>query len=336
MGYKPISVDLPKDIVSQLDSKRALVTGGTGMIGREVVRILLDYGCTVKSVSMDDLKLDSRAEYIMGDLRDFNFCKKITKDMDYVFHIAGIKGSVVVTKEKPASFLVPLLMMNTNILESCLINNVSKVLYTSSIGAYSPATIFKESDDDFSQEPMDTYPGWAKRIGELQIKSYLAEYKKNNFSIVRPSNIYGPGDNFDEQNAMVIPSIISRIFKENDPVEIWGDGSSERDFLHSTDAARGCILACILGTNGKALNLGCGFGISIKNVVENLEKIAKFKPFYDQSKPSGFQKRIMDMTLSKKILDFEPHISLFDGLKNTYEWYVENSNEYINKKNYFK
>ena len=177
------AINLPDDISEQLIGKSAIVTGGTGMIGREVVRLLLDHGCEVKSISLDDLKLDSRATYLKGDLSNLEFCLDISIDVDFVFHIAGIKGSVVVTKEKPASFFVPLLMMNTNMLEAARRNNVSKVLYTSSIGAYSPSEIFIESNDDFNVPPMDMFPGWAKRMAELQIQSYQIQYNMNNFAI---------------------------------------------------------------------------------------------------------------------------------------------------------
>ena len=335
MKYLPLQVELPDNISKQIKNKKALVTGGTGMIGREVVRILLDHGCHVTSVSLDDLRLDERAKYIKGDLTDLDFCLDSTQGVDFVFHIAGIKGSVIVTKEKPASFFVPLLMMNTNIIEACRRNSIKKVLYTSSIGAYSPAEIFIESEDDISKPPMDMFPGWAKRMAELQIESYAIEYGLNNFSIVRPSNIYGPGDNFDETNAMVIPSLISRIHRGDDPVNIWGDGSSERDFLHSTDAALGCIFACIKGTNSKPINLGCGYGVSIKTLVKSLQEIKKFNAFFDSSKPPGFPRRIMDMSNTKNIIGFVPSITLGDGLKDTYNWYVKNDQEHLKRKNYF-
>ncbi len=336
MSYSPIQVNLPDDIQSQLKNKRALVTGGTGMIGREVVRILLDNECDVTSVSLDDLSLDDRAKYIKADLSDLNTCLDITKDMDFVFHIAGIKGSIVVTKEMPASFFVPLLMMNTNILEASRRNNVNKILYTSSIGAYAPSEIFVESEDDFSKPPMDMFPGWAKRMAELQIQSYAIQYKMSNFSIVRPSNIYGPGDNFDEENAMVIPSLIARIVRGDDPVNIWGDGMAERDFLHSTDAALGCIYACINGTDSKPINLGCGYGITIKELIEALQKIVSFNAFFDKSKPSGFPRRIMNMDHAIKTSGFKPAVSIYEGLKDTYTWFIENDTEFLKRKNYFK
>src|ERR1700733_1506617 len=101
------------EIFRAAKGKSALVTGGTGMIGREVVRLLCDMGAHVRSVSLDKVDtLDKRAEQVFGDLTDFNLCKKLTREVDWVFHVAGIKGSVEVTKQMPASFFVPLLMMN--------------------------------------------------------------------------------------------------------------------------------------------------------------------------------------------------------------------------------
>jgi GDP-L-fucose synthase len=336
MPENHIPINFPEDIARELRGKKALVTGGTGMIGREVVRLLLDHDCEVVSASLDELSLDSRAKYVKGDLSDLKFCLDISSNVDFVFHVAGIKGSVVVTKEKPASFFVPLLMMNTNILEAARRNNVSKVLYTSSIGAYSPAEIFIEANDNLSIPPMDMFPGWAKRMAELQVQAYQIQYKLNNYAIVRPSNIYGPGDNFDEQNAMVIPSLIARVHRGDNPVQIWGDGSSERDFLHATDAAIGSIYACLRGTDGKPINLGCGYGITIKELVETLQDISSFNAFFDTSKPSGFPKRIMDMTHASKRIGFVPQISIKQGLKQVWNWYISNANEHLNKKNYFK
>lgn len=329
-------INLPADIHDQLIDKKAIVTGGTGMIGREVVRLLLDHGCRVTSVSLDDLSIDKRASYIKGDLADLKFCLDVCSGIDYVFHVAGIKGSVVVTKEKPASFFVPLLMMNTNMLEAARRNKADKVLYTSSIGAYSPAEIFVESGDDLSIPPMDMFPGWAKRMAEMQIDAYRIQYGMGNFAIVRPSNIYGPGDNFDEQNAMVIPSLISRVYRGDKPVQIWGDGSSERDFLHATDAAIGIILACLRGTDGKPMNLGCGYGITIRNLVETLQEVTPFESFFDLSKPSGFPRRIMDMTYAKQRIGFVPQISLKQGLAQVWEWFAKNKTEHLNKQNYFR
>jgi len=270
----------------------------------------------------------------MGDLNDFILCLEWTKDMDYVFHVAGIKGSVKVTKEKPASFFVPLLMMNTNILEACRYNNVEKVVYTSSVGAYSSAEVFKE-DENLTGEPMDEFPGLAKRVAEKQVEAYAIQYGMKNIAIVRPANIYGPGDNFDPKNAMVIPTLMQRIYSREDPVVIWGDGSAIRDFAYSKDVAEGIIQALYYGTEGKFVNLGSGTGVSIKELVETLRSFLNFNYEFDTTKPPGFPKRVMDISLAEKMINYRPSTTLFDGLKKTWEWFVQNDEEYKNRKNYF-
>jgi len=322
-------------VLKSFRGKNILVTGGTGLIGRQIVNILCDAAACVKDVSLDRIGVDSRSEHILGDLSSFEFCKKITKDTDFTFHIAGIKGSIQVTKTKPASFFVPLLMMNTNILEASRINKVEKVVYTSSIGAYSSAEVFHESDN-LDGSPMDMFPGWAKRMAELQVQAYKIQYNLNNFSVVRPCNVYGPGDNFDPNNAMVIPTLISRIYNKENPVVVWGDGKAVRDFAYSRDVAEGVILALYYGTQGRFVNLGSGKGYTIKELVEALHSFLEFNYTFDTSKPSGFPKRVMDISLAKELIHYNPTTSLCDGLKETWNWYLENHDEYLSKKNYFK
>jgi len=323
------------EVLAGFAGKNVLVTGGTGLIGREVVNILCDAGANVRSVSLDRLKINDKAEHVFGDLTSFEFCKDITKDMDFVFHMAGIKGSLEVTKMKPASFFVPMLMFNTNVLEACRRNRVNKVVYTSSIGAYSSAEIFHESDNPDGL-PMDMFPGWAKRMAEMQIQAYRIQYGLDNFSIVRPCNVYGPGDNFDPDNAMVIPSLMYRIYKKENPVLIWGDGSAVRDFAYSLDVAEGTILALHYGTKGQFVNLGSGRGYSIKELVETLRVFLDFRYRFDTTRPSGFPKRVMDISLARKLIHYNPDTLLLDGLKKTWEWFTKNHDEYLRKVNYFK
>lgn len=326
---------IKEDALKSFIGKNVLVTGGTGLIGRQIVNILCDTSAHVKVVSLDKININEKADHIYGDLTSFEFCKDITKGMNFVFHVAGIKGSVEVTKAKPASFFVPLLMFNTNVLEACRLNKVKKTVYTSSIGAYSSAEVFKENEN-LDGVPMDTFPGWAKRIAELQIQAYKIQYNLDNFSMVRPCNVYGPGDNFDPENAMVIPSLMYRIYQKEDPVMIWGDGTAIRDFAYSKDVAEGVILALYHGTKSGFVNLGSGKGVTIKELVTTLRSFLEFNYEFDVTKPSGFPKRIMDISLARKLLDYNPTTSLLDGLKETWDWYVKNQDEYLNKKNYFK
>jgi len=322
-------------VLESFRNSRCLVTGGTGLIGREVVRILCDVYANVVVVSLDDIIVDDRATHISADLTDFSVCKLLTKGRDFVFHLAGIKGSIEVTKSKPASFFVPLLMFNTNVLEACRLNKVEKVVYTSSIGAYPSAEIFKE-DMGNDGPPMDMFPGWAKRMAEMQIQAYKIQYGLNNFSVVRPANVFGPGDNFDPNNAMVIPTLMSRIYNKEDPVVVWGDGSAVRDFAYSRDIAEGIILALYYGTGDHPfVNLGSGVGVTIKELVETLHSFIDFNYEFDTTKPSGFPKRVMDISLAKEIIHYNPTTDLFMGLQETWEWFVKNQDEYLRRKNYF-
>ncbi|MBS3903035.1 MAG: NAD-dependent epimerase/dehydratase family protein [Anaplasmataceae bacterium] len=322
------------EVLADFSGKKVLVTGGTGLIGRQVVQILADAGAKVKIVSLDQVQVDPRVEHVYGDLTDFSLCKEITKDTDYVFHIAGIKGSIEVTKTKPASFFVPLLMFNTNVLEACRVNGVKKVLYTSSVGAYASSEVFKETEN-IDGPPMDTFPGWAKRMGETQIQAYKIQYGLENFAIVRPCNVYGPGDNFDPKNAMVIPSLMYRIYQKEDPVVVWGDGSAIREFAYSRDVAEGMILALHYGTRGEFVNLGSGQEYTIKELVETLKSFLDFNYVFDDTKPSGFKRRVMDISRAKEWIHYEPSTPLRQGLEETWKWFVEHQDEHLQKKNYF-
>jgi GDP-L-fucose synthase len=326
---------IQEEILKFFKNKKALVTGGTGLIGRQVVDILCNAGAIVTIVSLDKVKVQESAEHILGDITDFTFCREITKNVDFVFHLAGIKGSIEVSRTQLASHFVPTLMMNTNMLEATRINKVSKLVYTSSIGAYANAEVFKESDYHLDSMPMD-FAGWAKRVAELQIHAYMVQYNMKNFAIVRPCNVYGPGDNFDPENAMVIPSLMYRIHSGENPVKIWGDGVAIRDFAFSRDVAEGVILALYHGTKGTFVNLGSGKGHSVKDLVEALHSFINFNYEFDITKPSGAPVRVMDITLARDMIGYSPSTSLADGLKKTWEWFLTHQDEYLKKKNYFR
>ena len=315
------------------ESRRVLVTGGSGLIGRQVVKKLGERGFTVKTVSLDEIVVEGSSEHLVGDLTNFDFCTDVIRNVDTVFHLAGIKGSLEVTKSRPASFLVPMLQFNTNVLEAARRSGVRSLVYTSSIGAYASAEVFVE-EDGFSGEPMDTFPGWAKRIAELQIQAYSAEFGSD-WAVVRPCNVYGPGDNFDPSNAMVIPSLMMKIKRGDSPVVVWGDGSAVRDFAFSEDVAEGILLAAEKGTRGSFVNLGSGVGYSIREVVGTLQEFLEFDVEFDSSLPSGFPKRIMDISRAREWLGYEPRTTLREGLEKTWTWFLENGEEYLRRKNYF-
>ena len=308
--------------------KKVLVTGGTGLIGRPLVEMLVDAGAEVAVVSLDDPSRAPRgARFVRADLREFSNCMEVCMGKDIVFHLAGIKGSPVMTSKRPASFFVPMITFNTNTMEAARRCGVERFLYTSTVGVYAPAEVFYEGDVwKTFPSPNDRFAGWAKRMGELQAEAYKIEYGWDKISIVRPVNVYGPYDNFDPDNAMVIPSLIRRAVDGEHPLTVWGDGSPVRDFIYSKDVARGMMLAVEKGVN-VPVNLGSGTGVTIKELAEIIAATVPGGPIgivWDTSKPKGDAKRLADISRAKELLGFTPQTSLQQGIKETIEWYIAN------------
>ena len=304
------------------------------MIGRHVVKLLADAQAEVAVVSLDKIHPDPRAEYLYADLTNYEACKSICSQKNFVFHLAGVKASMQISTTMVASHFVPTMMMNTNVLEACRIHNVERVLYTSSIGAYEADSNYCEKElGVFDGPPLD-FAGWAKRMGELQIAAYQKQFGMRNFCVVRPSAVYGPGDNFDPATAMVVPSLLAKI-KTGEVVEVWGDGKAVRDIAFSEDIAEGIIMALIKGTDGY-VNLGSGLGITIRKLVETMQKIVPFKFTFDPTKPSGKKEKLLDLEKARKILSYHPRTSLEEGLAKTWEWFLQHGEEHTQKMNYFK
>ena len=311
------------------DNAKVLVTGGTGMVGIQLVRLLQEAGAHIRVASLDDpSRLGTDVEFISGNLMHWEFCQSIVTGMDYVFHLAGVKGSVGIGNSRAATFLVPHLLMNTLMMEAAFQAGVSRYLYTSSIAVYHPTETFVEDQAwDGPPHPTDKYAAWAKRMGELQAEAYQTEYAWNRIAIVRPSNIYGPFDNFDPQTAMVIPALISRVARGEDPLVVWGDGSAKRDFIFCRDVAQGMMLALEKGANCTPVNLGSGVGVSIRELVEHILDNFDHRPQveWDTSFPSGQPLRVMDIARAKKSLGFTPSTPIGQGIHETVEWYMANS-----------
>ena len=321
------------------ENKKILVTGGTGLIGVALVNLLLKQNAKIKVVSIDNINpFSSEVEFVKSDLRIHENCMKLCENIDYVFHLAGIKGSPSVAMGRPASFFVPTILFNTCLIDAAVKQRVEHILYTSSVGVYSPNDIFKE-DDVWKTFPSnnDKFAGWAKRMGELQLEAHKIESKFNNFSIVRPANVYGPYDNFDPNTAMVIPSLINRALKCDKELVVWGNGSAVRDFIFSEDVARGMI-EIVKKKIQYPVNLGSGNGITIKKLVESIVKFIpnkKIDIIWDETKPTGDAIRIMDTTKAQQI-GFKCEVSIENGIEKTINWYLKNQDYSDKKYNSFK
>jgi len=310
-------------------NKNVLVTGGTGLIGRPLVDLLLKEEANVTIVSLDSPKdISSKVTFKNIDLRNFENCLSVCKDQEIVFNLVGVKGSPKMTLEKPASFFIPTITFSINMMEAARQTGVERYLFTSSIGVYEPTDIFIEDDvwKTFPSEN-DRFAGWAKRMGELQAQAYEIQYKWDKISIVRPANVYGPYDNFDPENAMVIPSLINRALSGERPLTVWGDGSPIRDFIYSEDVALGMMKVVEQGYN-KPVNLGSGEGITIKEIATAISEQMqdKCEIIWDTSKPAGDKKRLMSTKRAQSI-GITSQVSLKQGIKNTIEWYLKNKDK---------
>ena len=319
------------------NGKKVLVTGGTGLIGRPLLDELLDCGAIITVVSLDKpTDLDKKINFINLDLRDFKNCLQVCQDQEIVFNLIGVKGSPKMTQENPASFFVPTITFSINMMEAARQAGVERYLFTSSIGVYEPSEYFNE-DDVWSSFPSknDRFAGWAKRMGELQAEAYDIQYKWNKISIVRPANVYGPYDNFDPENAMVIPSLIHRALSGERPLTVWGDGSPIRDFIYSRDVALGMMSVVEQGYN-KPVNLGSGDGVTIKEIAETISNLMPdgCSIEWDPTKPSGDLRRIMNTSRATSI-GITAKTSLKQGIQETINWYTNNKSKSIVRYNAF-
>ena len=290
-----------------MTNKSALVIGCNGMVGRALMRTLAHSKTyfTIRGVDIEtDMTIKSNTEII--------------KDYDHIYHLAGIKGSPLRAKERPADYL-PMLQFDTNVIEAVGKYKPEWFLYTSSVGVYPPSELFKENSV-WNKVPSenDKVPAYIKRMGELSCYAIRATYGYENISIVRPANIYGPNDNFGDEST-VIASLIKKGCND-DIINVWGDGSPIRDFIYCEDVARG-MLHMVENKINVPVNLGSGEGVKISDIANTIGRHFDKEVKYDKSKPNGDMRRQMDTRRAESV-GFKPKYTLEHGIKKTIEWYL--------------
>ena len=312
--------------------KKVLVAGGTGTIGIPLVQMLVERGARVSVVSLDSeeyagMVLPPTVEFRRMDLTLLENCLKVTKGQDFVFNMVGIKGSVGIGETKVASYFVPMLRFQTNLMDAAFHSEVERYMFVSSVCIYPQASEhFEDNAWNGMPKQNDRIPGFAKRIGEIQGETYLKEYGWDAVRILRPSNVYGPFDDFNPKSAQVIPSLITRVLRGENPLNVWGDGSAIRDFIYSKEVAYWLLEALENAPPCVPINLGSGTGFSIKEVAEAVCGLSTtpVRITWDTTKPSGDPIRIMNMDRARKLLNFERKYSLEKGLQETMEWVKNN------------
>lgn len=318
-----------------MKNKRILITGDTGMISRELIELVRQDN-EITGVSLDEIGVEG-INHIRADLTEKKICQELCKDKDIVFHLSGIKSNPQTALAKPASFF-RMVQFNANMMEAALQNNCEHFFYTSSVGVYgqSPDGIFREEDGRLGgASPNDFFAGSFKFLGEMQAEAYKIEYGWTNYSVGRPTSIYGNFDSFDLAHCMVIPALIRKMSDHpNIDLELTGRHNI-RDFLHAHDCAR-AILHMVENKLTGPLNIGSGTGCTIEGLASCIAYHTSFGGSIKwKDGPSGDKVRLMDIS-KLEATGFQNKISLNSGIKSTVKWYKENKDQLKNRFNYFK
>jgi len=308
--------------------KNVLVTGGSGFIGVNLIIRLLELGANIRSTThiKEPIISNSRVEYIKCDLRVAEDCKKVCKDIDYVFLCAANTSGAAVMEKTPLVHLTPNMLMNVNMFEAAYEAGVQKLLFISSNTVY-PVTDYAVKESDVTNEFYEKYfiVAWMKRFTELVGEMYATKIRKPmKVVIVRPANVYGPYDDFEWETSHVIPALIRKISERHCPLEVWGDGKDIKEFIYVDDLIDGLIKSMEKIQNFQPINIATGKPCTIKDVIEILIEVEKFIDAdirYDISKPTMIPKRMIDANLAKELIGFSAKTSLKTGLTKTIEWY---------------
>jgi GDP-L-fucose synthase len=311
---------------SFFEDKRIVVTGGAGFLGRYIVKGLQKRGC--KNILVPKIE-DYDLVNIVDVVRMYDGMKP-----DIVIHLAAVVGGIGANREHPGEFFYKNLMMGVQLIEQGRIRNIKKFVAIGTVCAYPKFTPvpFKEEDlwNGYPEETNAPY-GLAKKMLLVQSQAYRAEYGFNSIFLL-PVNLYGPGDNFDPKSSHAIPALIKKcvdaIESGADHIDCWGSGKVSREFIYAADAAEGILLATEHYNGAEPVNIGAGFEITIKELVEKIAKITGFNGEirWDSSKPDGQPRRRLDVSKAKKHFGFEAKTGFDDGLKATIDWYISKKN----------
>tara|TARA_Y100000590_G_C15707653_1_gene1009213 strand:- start:1489 stop:2454 length:966 start_codon:yes stop_codon:yes gene_type:complete len=315
-----------------LKNKNTLVLGGSGFIGSNLINTLTNYSSNLKGTYLNNKPriTDPNIEWVKADLTDPKIYKNLMNNIDYVFIAAAYTRGASVIVNSPMDLVTQNIVMNSYIFDNCYKYNIEKLLFISSSVVYPDKKNYSMTEtQSMSGNPPNIYfpVGWMKRYSELLAKTYSKNIGDGFKSIIiRPSNIYGPYDNFDPKESHVIPSLIRRVVNKETPFEIWGDGKDQRDFIFIDDFIEGIINAFNTNHNYLDLNLSSSKNYSINDVLSNLFKIENYYPKvkYDITKPQTIKTRKISNSKAVKLINFKPKYSLLEGLNQTLEWYKNN------------
>ncbi|MEI6444593.1 MAG: GDP-L-fucose synthase [Nostocales cyanobacterium ELA583] len=309
----------------ELENKRILVTGGAGFLGRQVIDQLCQNGANREKITV------TRSRDC--DLRVWENCQRSVDQQNIIIHLAAHVGGIGLNREKPGELFYDNLMMGTQLIHAAYQQGIEKFVCIGTICAYPKFTPvpFKEDDiwNGYPEETNAPY-GVAKKALLVQLQSYRQQYDFNGIYLL-PVNLYGPEDNFNPSSSHVIPALIRKVQEAQTRGEkqlpVWGDGSPTREFLYSTDAARGIVMGTQFYNDAEPVNLGTGYEISIKDLITLICELMEYEGelVWETDKPNGQPRRCLDTERAKQAFGFTAQVEFREGLKNTIDWWRKNA-----------
>lgn len=305
------------------DNKRIVITGGAGFLGQHLQRRLLARG-----VSAEQMAIPRIEAYDLTNEADVVRMYE-TMRPDVVIHLAAEVGGIGANRDNPGRFFYANMAMGLHLIEQARRFGVEKFVQIGTICAYPKFTPvpFKEEAlwDGYPEETNAPY-GVSKKALLVMLEGYRQQYGLNGIYLL-PVNLYGPGDNFDPASSHVIPALIKKCVDAIDTgqsfIECWGTGSASREFIYVADAAEGIVLATERYEKAAPVNIGAGFEITIRDLIEKIARLTGFAGTirWDASKPDGQPRRCLDITRAKAEFGFRAVTDFDTGLKETIDWY---------------
>ena len=296
------------------------VAGHKGLVGSAIIRRL-------KSEGFSELRVADREELDLRDQSAVDAWFEVEKPR-YVFLVAGTVGGIMANSTRPAEFIYDNLMIHGTVVHASHRVGVEKLIYLGSSCIYpreANQPIVESSLLSGPLEPTNESYALAKIAGIKLCEGYRRQYG-DDFISAMPTNLYGPGDNFDELNGHVLPSLIRRFHEAKDQqkgtVEVWGSGKAKREFLHVDDLADACLFLMDNYSDLEHINVGTGVDHSIKDLAESIRDLIypEVEIAFDTSKPDGMPRKVLDVS-KLSTLGWKSKIDLFEGLVTTYEWF---------------
>lgn len=304
-----------------LAGKRVYVAGHRGMVGSAIVRRLANEGCAVLTSTRSEVDL-TRQEQVEEWM--------ITNRPDAVFLAAAKVGGILANDTFPANFLYENLILEANLIHAAHTTGVEKLMFLGSsciYPKYADQPIVEEALLTGSLEPTNEWYAIAKISGIKLCQAYRRQHG-DDFISAMPTNLYGPGDNFDLTTSHVMPALIRKAHEAKvsgaSEMTIWGTGTPRREFLHVDDCADACIHLMKTYSDDIHVNVGSGEDISIFELTQIVARIVGFhgQIGHDLSKPDGTPRKLMSAAKLRG-LDWSPRISLEDGIASAYQAFLE-------------